>query len=146
MSATENEQLRQVEPSSKATSDALSAVSKTPDDSSGAAAAATLSALELVELINNQYTDDMRVHINPAAEVLLDEENIGPIFSVHATSERFAKRVREKRESLGWSRLKLAQKMGLKTDRTIEAIELQKRNPSLDTAISVLKALEINEI
>ena len=82
----------------------------------------------------------------PDGRYLMTIDAVTPIFSLEATPEEFARRVRAAREERGWSRTDLARAMGLRSPGTVEAVEKMKGSPSLKTMRAIVQALELESI
>ena len=83
----------------------------------------------------------------------LDEESnlekpdrLSPVFSINATAEEIAHRIKAQREARGWSQVELARRMGRKSGRAVENLEDPAQSPSLASIHAAMEALEITEL
>ncbi|MEM8653396.1 MAG: helix-turn-helix transcriptional regulator [Pseudomonadota bacterium] len=82
----------------------------------------------------------------PMGKKLEETDDVQPIFSANATPELIAERLRAAREAKGWSQIKLAKAMGLKSNRTVQNIEQGNERLSIAQVQKAMEALGLDEI
>ncbi|GIT93363.1 hypothetical protein JANAI62_37750 [Jannaschia pagri] len=85
-----------------------------------------------------------------ASQYLSDTEDlravITPVFSLEASPQVLAERLREARKAKGWSQTELANAMGLKSKRAVQNLENARDGVTLSSIRSAMEALEIKEL